>query len=204
MAKVYPFNYGHATLWHRLTGDPEEQSVTFDFYDPNAVPITPDQLAQVIYTAWVGTGKMFVPANVSNTLTAVRVDLVVWREEDVPQKIGTYSANTAGTRSSSPPPSNCAFFVRKYTGNAGRKYKGRFYWPAGYMVGADISAVGSITASPGLATLQTQLNNFFTALDTAGITPVIVHNDNNATPPTPITSFIGQQIIATQRRRLRP
>lgn len=204
MAKTYPFNYGRATLWHRLAGDPEDQAVTFDFHDVGPFGGTPDNLAGVIYGCWVGTGKMFVPANVSNSLSAVKVDLMVMREESIPMKIGVWQQVTAGTRSGSPPPSNCAFFARKNTGNAGRKFKGRFYWPAGYLTASGISPTGVIPASPDLATLQTALTNFLAALTTAQILPVIVHGDDGETPPTVITSFLAQQTIATQRRRLRP
>lgn len=204
MAKVYPINYGRATLWHRLVGDPEDMAVTFDFHDESAGSLSADNIAALIYAAWVGTGKMFVPANVSNTLSAVKVDVMIVREAVVPVKVGQYNLVTSGTRSSSPLPSNCSFFARKVTGNAGRKYKGRFYWPGGYLVAASVSAVGSITASPDLATLQTALTNFYNALDSNELIPQIIHGDDGETPPTPVTGFVAQQIIATQRRRLRP
>lgn len=197
---LLPAGYGFCKFVFRLAGDPEEQIVTFGF-NPTTGIEDPDALAADIKTAWTGTDHFWLPTAVSNTLTFVRIDVIT--QDDTNAYQGTASVNSAGSRGTQPPPSNCTLLVRKNTGLAGRKNRGRMYWPAGMMLASDIGANGQLDTSSVVPTLQTRLTESMSDMVTgAGITMVILHD--SAGLPTPVTSCVVQSVIATQRRRMRP
>lgn len=203
MALQMPLNYGEASLWFRLAGDPEEMAVTIGFHDTFASPGTPDEIAEEIYNAFVGTGKFVVNNALLNAYSVVRCDIRIARESPGLIFVGSYVSAYAGTRSTAGPPSNCALFVRKNTGLLGRRNKGRMYWPAGLLKSDDVSPTGQIEPGSALPTLQTRLTASFDAMVAAQLSPVILHTNGSPTP-TPVTGLSVQPVIATQRRRLRP
>lgn len=198
-----PLNYGEASLWFRLAGDPEEMAVTIGFHDTYTVPEDANGIAEEIYNAFVGTGKFVLNTALLNAYSVVRCDVRIAREAPGLIFEGSYVNNYPGTRSTSGPPSNCAVFVRKTTGMLGRRNKGRMYFPAGLLKNDDVSPTGAIEPGSALPTLQTRMNATFDALITAQLPPVILHTTGSPTP-TPVTGLAVQPVIATQRRRLRP
>lgn len=93
---------------------------------------------------------------------------------------------------------NVSFLIRKRTGLAGRKYRGRWYLPG--VVETDVDAAGLISSTRQNA-LQLAVNAFKTDMGAATHELVLLHSD--ATVPTAITSLPVEQQVATQRRRLR-
>lgn len=200
---VPPVGYGEFSMWFRLAGDPEEQAITCGIQVASPDTANLDAMALDIYQSFVGSGLIFDQTAVSNTLSAVRCDVRATSELVPAVREGSYTHTTAGTRTTSPPPSNCALFVRKTSGAVGRRYKGRFYFPAGFLKADDVSPTGAIEPSSALPTLQTRMAATYTALVEVPAPPVINHSIAPFTP-TPVISFAVQPVIATQRRRLRP
>jgi len=113
----------------------------------------------------------------------------------------------AGTGGTGVLPSNCALLVSKVTDFAGRKYRGRMYWPSMLAEGnVDINGVidGAVVTA-----LQGHFDDLFADLDAvSGASPALLHDkvtDDviDDTPATLLSSFIVKPKIATQRRRLR-
>lgn len=198
-----PFNYGEASVWFRLAGDPEEMAITTGFHDTFPDPEDADGIAEEIYNAFVGTGLIFQVNAVGTPLSAVRCDVKIAREAEPFIRQGSFVQSTQGTRSTSGPPSNVALFVRKTSGFLGRRYKGRMYLPAQFLKNDDVSPTGAIEPSSALPTLQTRMTATYDAMVAAQLPPVILHTTGSPTP-TPVTGFSVQPVIATQRRRLRP
>lgn len=113
---------------------------------------------------------------------------------------------TAGGSSSTRPPQNVASLVDKITNVAGRRGRGRFYFP-GMLSDGGIDGNGDVQSS-ALTDNNTRLATWFDDLTvpgagyTASLVPVIFHASGDQTP-TPITEFRMDPKVATQRQRLR-
>ena len=117
-------------------------------------------------------------------------------EGEVEQAIGSAGTGGPGTL-----PPNVAVLVQKKTGLTGRKNRGRLYFP-GFVGEGDVDANGIID-SDVLATMQGHFDDFLTAVNasTTNIDMAILHHD--ASTPTPVTSLVVSNLVATQRRRIR-
>lgn len=116
------------------------------------------------------------------------------------------SGTTTGSRGASTiaPPQN-TWLVRKVTGLAGRRYRGRMYIP--FISIADVQQTGQLQTA-AVTLLATACTSMFTNLIGAGVSVLslrLLHASSplSATPsPTAITSLQAQNVCATQRRRL--
>ncbi len=108
----------------------------------------------------------------------------------------TSGAGTGGRGATAQTP-QVSFLIRKRTGFAGRKFRGRMYVPC--VLETDVDDVGNLSG-----TAQTLLATFASAVQgpaTSHITQmVLLHSDT--TDPTPIIDFTIEKMVATQRRRL--
>lgn len=99
------------------------------------------------------------------------------------------------------PPVNCSLLVSKKTGLVGRKHRGRMYWPNAYITEGGIDNMGIIDPT-AKAAIQT---HFTTSFDRAFASlvaqPAVLHSSVLAADI--ITSFVFQDQVATQRRRMR-
>lgn len=100
-------------------------------------------------------------------------------------------------------PINTSYLIRKTTGLGGRRNRGRMYLPGPQA--SDMEDAGTLSPSRVTA-LQVGFNNFFddlTETATTGVlVPVILHS-SGAGAPTPVGSFIVDNLPATQRTRMR-
>jgi hypothetical protein len=111
----------------------------------------------------------------------------------------------------SPTPPNVAVLVNKITGLAGRKERGRWFLP-GMVPDVSVNDDGTLGAAY-IAALQPRLNTFLTNLQLpatpilAQVRAVLLHNVplGGTTSPqaSPIQSLAVQNLVGTQRRRLR-
>lgn len=153
---------------------------------------TPMTLAKVegIITAWSSPGP----------LAEMNAE---WRLSSTTVANGTGALFTLTTvvgalGGGSPAPPNCTFLVKKVTGVGGRKNRGRMYLPG---VGeSDVDGIGGVLAAK-VTGLNIAFTSFMTALAALDISPCILHTE--ALPSTGILSFQTENLIATQRRRLR-
>ena len=109
-----------------------------------------------------------------------------------------------GGRADPSAPPNVTYLVQKRSAAPGRSGIGRMYLPG--VIEGDVDSGGFLSGTQ-LTTMQTVLDNLFS--DLAPLTPVLLHrnpaapNDYDFAPPTTITSFNLESLVATQRRRLR-
>lgn len=139
-------------------------------------------------------------AVISDEVTLERVR-AQWNNSGSIEELETV-VGTAGLQAGDRLPSNCSLLVRKNTGFAGRKNRGRMFWP-GILDESQVDQVGTIDTAT-VAALQTVFAALFTKLSgVADATPAILHKSTPADDPTPVVSHTVMPIIATQRRRLR-
>lgn len=107
--------------------------------------------------------------------------------------------NRPGTLSATPAAPNTALLVRKLTGSRGRENRGRNYWP-GMVYESDVDAAGVIN-SVQVGGFQGNFDSWYSSLAALEVEPYILHND--ISDPTPVLQFQVDNVVSTQRRRLR-
>lgn len=99
--------------------------------------------------------------------------------------------------------SNTAVLVRKNTSRIGRPGRGKMFLP--WMTGqAGIDEVGVLT-TPTLTAMNAAADAWLTAIQTAEMQMVILHDENvpGTTTPSLVTSLTVDPTAGTQRRRMR-
>jgi hypothetical protein len=110
--------------------------------------------------------------------------------------VGSSGANTA-------PPNNCAYLVKKLTAAPGRRNRGRCYVPPFALIDSEVDAVGTITPAT-VTVFQTRWTAFLTdSLAGGNYELMLLHSTSLLGDAREITSFVVDNRIATQRRRLR-
>lgn len=195
MGVQIPVGFAQMYLRWRLSGDPQDQVVTIGVNGPAGVPVAqwPNVMAgnltaRALTTAagmqqgwtWLGLAMDY------QTATGII------RYEDPVAVVGT----NAGTGL----PSNCALLVSKITALGGRKYRGRNFWPAAYLYESSVDQRGVI-APASLAALQTSMSGFLTDCAADDMELVLLHSGPEV--PTPIVGLVVDDMISTQRRRMR-
>lgn len=197
MPTTIPPNATLAILRYSVTGDAEEQITTFGC---QAEPTeTAQSVADYIYSAAVFTGSIAHPSALNSPWTFVGVR-VYKRLSGDPIFAEHTEPVTASSGGQTALPSNCAMLVHKDTDTAGRKGRGRQYYPAAYLEETSVDTNGTILGST-YTTIQNRLNVFFDQLTVAPFQVSLFHADG--APPTQVTGFRLDTRIATQRRRMR-
>jgi hypothetical protein len=159
---------------------------------------TPAALATAVAGAWDTSGWD------SQMSTDQFLDRVEVRQGPIPGGAeASLTVGSPGLRAVTDVYPNCAVLVRKTSGLTGRANRGRMYLP-GMLSEADVSEDGTIGAGVTSA-IQTAMTAFYNALlgGAAAIQMVIFHTLPGPSP-TLVTGLIVENMIATQRRRLRP
>ena len=110
-----------------------------------------------------------------------------------------YNITEEGTGSGIQVAMNTAVLVTKLTGLGGRENRGRMYLPP-IPAGFTVSANGAIGSGVDVL-LQSQLEDWRTAVELDGVELVVHHSDGSA--GTRIEGLRVPNIIGTQRRRIR-
>lgn len=194
---LIPNTYLLAAYRFQITGDPEEMLVTLghegdSFIGPSMANALQDAFADTMMAPLMGLGVTFTGVRCQHGTNAAGTGPYVVEDST--------NAPVVSGGTSELVPQNTAFLVRKQTETPGRRGRGRMYFP-GTITEATTSSIGVITGA-ALATRQTALNAWHARLVTDQLAPVLLHQAGDPTP-SPITAFLGQQVVATQRRRLR-
>lgn len=113
-----------------------------------------------------------------------------------------------GTGTNASLPQNCALLVQKRTGLGGRKGRGRFFMPPVRLDEGSVAPNGQID-SAAVTVEQGLWDTWMGHADGSGgqYRIVILHHDNPVVGPVPaptnILSLVVENLIGTQRRRLR-
>jgi hypothetical protein len=204
MPLIIPVGFGQAVYTFSLLGDDEPVVCTLG-HDLTEAGSNYESAANDLLDM-AGLNMM---DQITSHYTLQSVTLYVGQDGGPPAIYESSDTGHQGGAVQAPLPQNCAQLVRKRTGAAGRRGRGRMYWPG--IIEGNVSETGVI-ASGYLADLQSNANAWHAAL-LAGLggvgpalPPVILHRSEGIgtePPPTPVTSFQVDNVIATQRQRLR-
>jgi hypothetical protein len=204
MPLVIPPGFAAASIQFRHENDPEPWYVTMGLDISDAGGAT-DAIALKVMDGWDDN----IMPQYSNQVSITGVDLVIG--QDGPDPVRTFLATTSlrnGSETGQKLPQNCAMLVRKNTALGGRRNRGRMFVP-GILNEASVTATGIIDPS-SLAILQGQQALFLAYLASAGgslpAIPMVLLHSTGLSPvpdPTPVTSLTIDNVISTQRRRLR-
>lgn len=207
MAYVPP-GYIQAAYRYALDVDPEPMVITCGHsIDQPALGATGDDFATDLSTQHLNS-LVFNERGIAWTYLGVELQ---WRPAGGGDLLyGEAVASSVGTRNADPLPANCAMLVRKASATAARKKQGRFFFPMAYLSEVDVARNGVIAAARQI-TVQTMLDGWFNSVQTiggggigaVGYPPVVLRKDAVSGPPTLVSSFALEPLIATQRRRLR-
>lgn len=204
MAVVIPSGYHQITYLWRHASLTRDFATVFGGAAPSATAVA--DIAETWFEAWDNELK-------SRTDSSLTLRAILVRQGpntgEFPGPTAEITYGTAGTSAFESSPVNCALLVKKATLFGGRHNRGRSYWP-GLIADTDVSEVGVVGAAQVTA-IQTDMDQFLAAVisgngaTTQAIDPVILHDEESpSTGPTTIQSLVVQNVIATQRRRVRP
>lgn len=191
---VIPVGYGEATVRINTVAQGGPAYVVFGY----EVGIGSDATASATNIADTLNNNPGLPTFLVTTYV---IDEVVVRQNDGDPFLATATAsvNAPGLFGSSPASPQVSTLIQKLTGFAGKQARGRMYVPG--LNRDEISVTGTI-GSTRLSQLQTAADQFLIDLTTNGCPMVLLHT-SPAVPPTVVTSLNVDDLVATQRRRLR-
>lgn len=196
MATIIPLDGTLAVFRFSLVGDLQPMVITLGLAETAGYDGT--LVVQALYQAAVAVGRPFNPAAV---MTPYAIEGVTcYHQTPAGFVVHEHNEHLQGTSPGNPVPSNCALLVKKVTAFGGRKNRGRMYVPPMNFTDTNVDNHGVMNDQPGL---QANWNAFYVAITTDPEIPepVVYHSDGS--PGTPITSFVVDDQIATQRTRMR-
>lgn len=189
---------GYVELWTQFNTANDPENMYFALGVQMTSPVVPsqvgtDNLLDAIITA--------VDDGVSSDYT-VGPGHAIWGASGGDIRIDGSTTPNTGVAAAGALPPNCAVLVRKLTAAGGRRGRGRLYMPG--LPDSLCNAIGTITAGT-VTSLQGDFDSVQTQLlAISGVEDLVLFHDTAPFDPTPITEFVVQTKIATQRRRLRP
>jgi len=173
--------------------------VGLDWVGAGPIP-TPIEAAEIVDTAATGVSSIATGSFMGSDWKYLGASVTY--QDEVGPLTGQFDhvITGAGTAGSLPP--NCAILVSKQTGLGGRRNRGRVYLPPVYPAETIVDSLGIINpTSVGL--LGDRFAAFDSALFSAEFQTVLFH-DTAPFTPTPVTGWVVSNLLATQRRRMRP
>lgn len=200
MGVIIPEGYGQLVYRFAGLGDNEEMVTTIGTKLDIAVgPATAQLKLNAADDAFLA---QFPASAIITNYTFKGGRLYVARPGDV-NAVFEDTRAVAGSLAGSPMPSNCAFLMSKLTGVAGRRNRGRSYWPPIFTGESIVDQNGDIVAG-SVTALSTKFEALRVALVGLGMTPVVLHSVPITTEvPTPCVTWSCQSKIATTRHRMR-
>jgi hypothetical protein len=193
---LIPAGYSQMNLvWQGTTND-RPCEVALGFHGPPGE--LPADAADDIYSAAIATNSIFQASQQSTTWRFLGVKVMTMTESG--PTTGELLLSVVGTLSVANPPINCAVLLRKNTDLGGRTNRGRIFAPPTELNESEVDYLGNMT-STAVTRHLTHWNNFVSGLDAVGKTLRLYHTASAV--PTVVNSLSVQQLIATQRRRMR-
>jgi len=197
MGVVIPETFYQAVFRWSLSGDPEEMVSTLGFDYTGAGTV--EDVASDVYNMATATGSITESAAILTDWTFVGT--TVYLQGPAGLVVGIHNDPIGGVGGGAfSPPNNCAVLVQKRTAIAGQRHRGRFFLPPFTTVEGGITPTGTYTTTEYSA-INARVQEFFVQCNSGDYTPVLLHSDGGT--PTPITAYVLDTQIATQRRRMR-
>lgn len=196
MGTIIPVGYGQVKMkWGLIAGGAEAVSTFGVDCDVSASVNTN---AAAIEAILVASGRPMAPGNYSTSWNYLGMELT--QMTPTGPQTGVVDVLVPGTTALSTVPPNVAFLMRKNTARGGRRGRGRCFLPPIWISEANVGVEG-IISSASLTPVNVLWSAVLTALATASIPAVLLHDDGST--PDVITSWFIDSVVATQRRRLR-
>lgn len=201
MALLIPIGFAHVVFELKMQGDNELMLTTLGV--ELGTGATEATVADDMFLSFANN----IMPELSSALELQGVTAYVGNDGPPLVRVSTEQAvqggNSAGTV-----PQNTAYLIRKRTDLAGRRGRGRMYWPG--VPEANVDHLGNISPL-SLTAWETILDDWHEEL-TMGqgfrlYPPVVLHRSEGIgtePPPTPVQRFVMDPRAATQRRRMRP
>lgn len=204
MTLLIPPGYLHAVYEFSFTGDAEPMVTTCGHEIDTASGASGDLAPNDLFNLYANNLLTGQAADV----TLVGVTVYVGQDGGLPLVFTSDEPAVAGSGGADSLPPNSAVLVRKRTDSAGRRGRGRMYLPGVPRGQVFDTGLLNTTYVSNLQLEATAFHEALTALPGGRLyPPVVLHRSEGAgvePAPTPITHFIVEDRIATQRRRLRP
>lgn len=195
MAQIIPEGFGTCTWVMTVPGDPDPYTCGFGFHaiSSSAAETATDDF----YDAWADN----ILVGQANFVTLARTDVLYNDGDPDNLLVFTHDGSATGSGTGGYLPQNNAMLIRKVSGLAGRKNRGRIYVP--YAASEDATDNYGNIGGAALSDQQGRADAFLS--DATSLTPVygLVILHSAAGDPTDLTNLSVQGRIATQRRRLR-
>lgn len=194
-----PAGFIEATFLFSLAGSTHQMSWTCGFDDADFATNTAEVEAAELRGFFTGSGKPYVAANIVSGWTFEGVRVTHQLESGPIQ--GESLVPVVGTAATAPLTPNVAILWNKVTLLGGRRNRGRAFIPPYAPGESSVDGLGVINSATVTAT-QALYDAAFVAAAGGGYDAVLFHQTAPFTP-TPVTNFVMQPLVATQRRRLR-
>lgn len=196
MTLFVPPGYKTCAYRFRVTGDLDEMVVTLGIGIDSL--LDGQEAAEAAFLAITDTGRPCAPNEMLSGWSCVGTTVSEMTESG--SLIYEHNGSSAGTVAAGGLPQNCCLLVHKRTGVGGRQHRGRMFFPCFNIGESSITNTGTFVEAH--AEIQTMFSGWRSAMVALDLEPVLFHTNVSITP-TPITAFIVDPTIATQRRRLR-
>jgi hypothetical protein len=200
MATAYPYlnvdGYGLVRFDFIGTAGVGHAQCELAFHNTSGVLVNPGD-ANTIQSAF-GTNVM----PIISTLVTLQSVQVVEVMGGVVQEFISTNAPVSGGQSGALLPPNVCMLIKKQTGLLGKANRGRMYLPGA----SESLVVDPATISVAhLATIQTAMTAFYTAMVAAHFQPFLIKKTSNPLlfHAVALTGFLPEALFASQRRRLR-
>lgn len=201
MPLVIPPGFADIAIEMRCVGDPDPWYVTFGV-DSSSAAGDGNQVGIAANEAWA-----HIMTVVSDDVTHTGCKVTVGQDGAEPIRYFiSEGAGVEGTSAAAKLPQNCAALVHKQTAVGGRRARGRFFLP-GILDEGSVDNVGVI-AGAHLLQLQNAADAMFAELveEPLPYPMFVLHNSVGVSPlidPTEVSSLRVDNVVSTQRRRLR-
>lgn len=201
MALDIYFPPGYGTHTFKWQNDDNGINAVNTFAFRNIPDLTAEEAANELNTMWAASGA---PASLGLLSDQ-------WRKTGsytLIQKVGyqiswEVTGGGIGTVVGGSPPASNSIVVNKKTLRAGKRYRGRFAWPAGFVLETNVDAGGTI-ATPTLIDLQESFDDVLDEMVTANLPMVLLHTRltvDEVPTPTTVEALKVSALMGIQRRR---
>lgn len=202
MPLIIPPGFAQAVYEFSLDGD-QQPMVTTVGVDSSGAGGNFVDLANSLQAGFNQTFRAQIPS----VYHLERVTLYVGQDGGAPTIFDSTGVRSNGGKAFPAIPQNSCWLIRKRTTLGGRRGRGRFYMPG--VAEAQVNNIGQIEAAERAAA-QTAVNNWYSTFSAPSVgmphLPYVLHRSEGfgvEPPPTLITNFVVDAMIATQRQRLR-
>lgn len=197
MSVIVPPDFAQGSVLWRLDGDPETMVTTIGLYhDSDPWDETNAEDLYDAFTTSLSEGLFATGYTIIGAVVAITVDV-----DDPPTVFSFYSDSPWEADGGDGLPQNNAYLIHKNTTVGGRAGKGRMYFPG---VCEDRCDTKGVLADATRTELTTEMAAVAAHANSHDLFFCLFHSETSPIgEPTPLSSFVCDPMISTQRTRLR-